>query len=96
MGPEFDFPGMWESLPGSTTELSCADNRRQQFDLNQNGIRDPGEPGIPNWPMTLTRVSSEFGQPTGVVVATTTTDSNGNYSFTLAPAPTVTPRAFTP
>jgi uncharacterized repeat protein (TIGR01451 family) len=51
-------------------------------DLNQNGVQDPGEPGIPNWPMTLTRVSSEYGQPTGFV-ATTTTDSNGNFNFAL-------------
>ena len=53
-------------------------------DLNDNGVQDPGEPGIPNWPMTLTRVTSDFNdQPTGVVVATTTTDSNGNFSFAL-------------
>ena len=34
--------------------------------------------------MTLTRVTSTFNdQPTGVVVATTTTDANGNFSFEL-------------
>ena len=53
-------------------------------DLNTNGVWDPGEPGIPGWPMTLTRVTSTFNdQPTGVVVATTTTDANGNFSFEL-------------
>ncbi len=53
-------------------------------DLNQNGVWDTGEPGIPNWPMTLTRVTSDFNdQPIGVVVATTTTDSNGNFDFPL-------------
>jgi hypothetical protein len=53
-------------------------------DLNKNGVQDSGEPGIPNWPMTLTRVTSDFNdQPTGGVVATTTTDSNGNFSFAL-------------
>ena len=53
-------------------------------DINKNGVQDPGEPGITNWPMTLTRVTSDFNdQPTGVVVATTTTGSNGDYSFAL-------------
>jgi hypothetical protein len=53
-------------------------------DINRNGVWDTGEPGIPNWPMTLTRVTSTFNdQPTGVVVATTATDSNGNFNFAL-------------
>jgi hypothetical protein len=42
-------------------------------DLNQNGIQDPGEPGIPGVTVTLTE---SFGIP-----VTTTTDANGLYHF---------------
>jgi len=41
-------------------------------DLNDNGIRDSGETGIANWKINLA------GKATG----TTTTDGNGDYSFT--------------
>ena len=48
-------------------------------DGNNNGTVDAGEPGIPNVPVQLRDAG-------GTVVATTTTDPNGNYRFdNLAP-----------
>jgi protocatechuate 3,4-dioxygenase beta subunit len=44
-------------------------------DLNGNGIRNPGEPGLQGWTVDLENSN-------GNIVATTTTDANGNYSFT--------------
>lgn len=52
-------------------------------DLNHNGAQDPGEPGIAGWTFTLTRVSSQFGDQAPGPVATTTTGSDGSYSFSL-------------
>ncbi|MGL5152846.1 MAG: SdrD B-like domain-containing protein [Clostridium sp.] len=48
-------------------------------DLNNNTIYTPGEPGIPNTIITLYDGSS---------CTTTTTDSNGNYSFDITTAGT--------
>ena len=39
-------------------------------DLNGNGVKDPGEPGLPGWKIKLSAG--------GVVV---TTDADGNYCF---------------
>ena len=50
-------------------------------DLNGNGVKDIGEPGIPGVTVTLTGVNGAGS----AVSATTTTDGNGNYSFTEAP-----------
>jgi hypothetical protein len=47
-------------------------------DLNGNGARDPGEPGLANWTIKITDSSGN--------TQTVTTDSQGNYSFTV-PAP---------
>ena len=44
-------------------------------DVNHNGLRDFGEPG-------LAGVTVNLNDDTGVVVATTITDQNGRYSFT--------------
>jgi hypothetical protein len=44
-------------------------------DLNVNGVRDPGEPGLAGATLLL---SSPYGQPD----ETTVTDAAGNYSFT--------------
>ena len=44
-------------------------------DLNDDGTLDPGDPGLAGWTVDLLNSASK-------VVATTTTDSNGDYSFT--------------
>ena len=51
-------------------------------DLNGNGVKESGEPGIGNWPITLT-------PPSGPAV-TVTTAANGTYSFALGAAGTYT------
>ena len=43
-------------------------------DLNGNGNLDPGEPGLQGWTVNLEDQS-------GNIVATTTSDANGNYEF---------------
>jgi hypothetical protein len=43
-------------------------------DTNNSGLVDTGEPGLPNIPVRLYTAS-------GALVATTTTDANGNYRF---------------
>ena len=43
-------------------------------DLNGNGNLDPGEPGLQGWTVNLENQS-------GNIVATTTSDANGNYEF---------------
>jgi hypothetical protein len=45
------------------------------LDSNKNGIKDNGELGLPNWTIQLINAN------TGAVIATTTTDAHGNYSF---------------
>ncbi len=44
-------------------------------DLNGNGQRDPGEPGLSGWQIILQDAN-------GNVLAIATTDANGNYAFT--------------
>jgi hypothetical protein len=46
-------------------------------DLNNNGVKDPGEPGIPGVTITLQGTESS----TAGVTQTTTTDANGAFSF---------------
>ncbi|MBK9462532.1 MAG: carboxypeptidase regulatory-like domain-containing protein [Sphingobacteriales bacterium] len=48
-------------------------------DTNGDGVQDPGETGIPG--VTITLYDSN-----GDVIATTTTDDNGNYVFEGLPA----------
>ncbi|MBW2236575.1 MAG: PEP-CTERM sorting domain-containing protein [Deltaproteobacteria bacterium] len=43
-------------------------------DLNGDGFHDGGEPGLPDWTIQLTDAA-------GSVVASTTTDADGNYWF---------------
>jgi protocatechuate 3,4-dioxygenase beta subunit len=45
-------------------------------DLNNNGVQDPGEPGIPGVTVTLYAANGT------TVIATTTSDALGNYLFT--------------
>ena len=54
-------------------------------DLNGNGQLDSGEPGIENWTINLYKYDVN-GNP--IFVTSTTTDANGDFSFTnLGPAP---------
>ena len=53
-------------------------------DKNNDGVKDPGEPGIPGATVTLTGTDTA-GNP---VSQTVTTDQNGNYVFTGVPAGT--------
>jgi large repetitive protein len=52
---------------------------RVYVDTNNNGVQDPGEPGIPGQTVTLTPVGGGAAIPT-------TTDANGNYNFPGVPA----------
>lgn len=58
-------------------------------DRNGNGVQEPGEPGVPNVVLTLTLPGPDgrLGTPDDTT-QTTTTNSNGNYSFNnLPPGP---------
>lgn len=58
-------------------------------DLDGDGVRDPGEPGLPGVTVTLTDPGPDgiFGTADDIV-RMTTTDANGNYSFEdLPPGP---------
>lgn len=55
------------------------------IDQNNDGVRDPGEPGIPNVTINLTGIDSQ-GNP--VAPRSTTTDANGSFEFTNLPAGT--------
>ncbi len=48
-------------------------------DMNGNGLRDVGEPGLAGVTVTLERIDSVTGATTSP--ETTTTDSNGQYRF---------------
>jgi hypothetical protein len=49
-------------------------------DLNDNGVQDQGEPGLPNWTISLS----------GSIATSTLTDASGNYCFNNLPAGTYT------
>ena len=53
-------------------------------DQNSNGIRDPGESGVPDWTIELVRDSN--------IVETTVTGNDGSYSFNYLGAGTYTVR----
>ena len=53
-------------------------------DLNNNGIRDPGEPGIAG-------ITIQLGGTTGRVLATALTDADGRYQFTIPSGAAQTP-----
>ncbi len=44
-------------------------------DINGNGVRNPGEPGLEGWTINLE-------QPAGTIIQTKTTAADGSYSFT--------------
>ncbi|NUT94710.1 MAG: hypothetical protein HOY78_22085 [Saccharothrix sp.] len=51
-------------------------------DQDRDGVRDPGEPGLAGWTVTLHRDRSDAGQGTGAV-ATAVTGADGYYEFRL-------------
>lgn len=56
-------------------------------DTNNNGIRDPGEPGIPGVAVTLSgNTSGNANVCTLLPACTVTTDNSGNYVFSNLPA----------
>ncbi|MCX8056085.1 MAG: SpaA isopeptide-forming pilin-related protein [Ignavibacteria bacterium] len=59
---------------------TCSIGDRVWNDLNQNGIQDAGEPGVPNIKVKLINCSNSS------VVEITTTNSNGNYVFNNVPS----------
>ena len=56
--------------PGGQYEI----NGVKYSDLNNNGVRDPGEPGLVGWTINLER-------PQGTIIDTTTTGPDGSYNF---------------
>lgn len=58
-----------------TGMCGCSISGTKFFDVNHNGIWDAGEPGLPGWKIGLS----------GGINRTTTTDANGQYSFTGLP-----------
>jgi uncharacterized repeat protein (TIGR01451 family) len=57
------------------------------YDPNDNGVQDPGEPGLSGVDVTLIWYGPDaiFGTPDDVSFGTQTTDTSGNYSFTNLP-----------
>ena len=70
-GQVFNVPIGLQTAPGTIGNLVFND-------LNGNGISDPGDTGIGGATVTLRNAA-------GVVVGTTVTDANGNYSFLNVP-----------
>lgn len=58
------------------------------IDVDQDGVRDAGEPGIPSVTVRLYRDTDGTPGPSGgdTLIATTTTDADGQYLFTDIPA----------
>jgi len=55
-------------------------------DTNNNGLRDPGEPGIPGVAVTLSGTTAGNADVCTILpTCTVTTDNNGNYSFPNVP-----------
>jgi len=77
-GAGFDFPGRnWATYFTYTVQEEATGSLGDFVweDQNQNGIQDAGEPGIPGVEVQL------FDSPGGNLLATTVTDTNGNYQF---------------
>ena len=63
------------AITGITLAQPTANISGMKFnDLNDNGIKDLGEPGLPNWTIVLSQPGVEFPP-------STLTDKDGNYTF---------------
>ena len=73
--------GIWEIQAGDTINPNVGDSISGTVfnDANGNGVLDSGETGLAGWTVELLDAS------TGNFLATTVTDSNGNYSFAVQP-----------
>lgn len=71
-------PGVlnFADAPGGTNTLTGQLSGTKFNDVNGNGTRDSGEPGLQGWTIQL------FNGSNPLPVATTTTASDGSYSFT--------------
>lgn len=72
---------------GQTTTPTAPVTGTVWYDLNGNGVRDPGEPGAAGVPVYLLH--------NGVIVASSVTDANGLYSFDAPIYDTVNETNFT-
>jgi uncharacterized repeat protein (TIGR01451 family) len=75
--------GTTHSQPLLVTMKAASIGDRVWHDTNANGVQDAGEAGIANVVVKLVRDQNQDGDfaDANEVIATTTTDSNGNYSF---------------
>lgn len=69
-------PVITNPAPVSAQQACATINGSVYHDLNDNGIRQPGEPSIGNVPMELRRAD-------GTSVATTTAAADGSYAFSV-------------
>ena len=83
---EFEFSGDMTVDFGFIPNVSIGSN--VFVDLNDNNLRDPGEPGIPGVLVQLYYDADGNGRIDAdeeTVIASTTTDAEGNYEFTNLP-----------
>lgn len=66
--------GNWR-VPGFPSAISGT----KFNDANGNGVRDPGEAGLPGWQITINGSQTSFP---GYLSSSVMTDAQGNYSFT--------------
>ncbi len=79
------FTVTWTNTPAGSSTLDCpitllptaVIGSQVWLDLNGNGIREVGEPGLANVPVNLFRTSDH------VCVGSTFTDTNGDYAFSV-------------
>lgn len=84
--PGYDFRtgyGLVDAV-NAALALGATISGRMFHDLDGDGVKDPGEPGLEGWTINLDLDDD------GSVDQSTTTDSSGNYAFTSLPAGTHT------
>ena len=68
------------SLQLIRTRSSRPDQRMKFNDLDGDGVKDTGEPGLQGWTIQLCADAA-----CNTVLGSTTTDASGNYSFSVTP-----------